>query len=245
MNKKLLFGIRGFLGKSDPGIVSYLILVFAFTVLTAGAGLIAALLHLGAGDRTEAAVSKYRKAVEIAEHPSAHTDAELNGAIKDFQVSLAETVRQTPGANTSLGPFTRFIPLEGRAVQSTAANSDTFPLTIFNQTNSTGKECGAKPVTISVKVDGKSIGSVKPGAAISTTVTKGTHLVVACAPAPFGCPSGNVPVPKYANIYFFWVCRQGLKPLDPVPAMRPEPWGIPGFDSSMMDIIFADPPVVE
>lgn len=242
MNKNLL--TRGFFRKSDPGVVSYLILVFAFTVLTAGAGLIGALLHLGAGDKTQSAVSKYRKAVDIAENPSAHTDAELNGAIKDFQRSLAETVRETPGANTTLGPFTKFIPLEGRAVQNTASNSDTFPLTIFNQTNTTGKECGAKPVTISVKVDGVGIGSVKPGAAISKSVTKGTHVVVACAPEPFGCPSGNVPVPKYTYIYFFWVCRQGVNPMDPVPAWSPGA-EIPGFDSSMMNIIFADPPVVE
>ena len=234
-----------FFRQSDPGVVSYLILVFAFTVLTAGAGLIAALLHLGAGDKTQAAVSKYRKAVEIAENPNAHSDAELNGAIKDFQNSLAETVRQTPGANTSLGPFVKFIPLEGKGNQDTASQSDTFPLTVFNQTHNTGKECGAKPVTITVAVDGRNVGSVKPGGAVSTNVRKGTHVVRACAPAPFGCISLNVPVPKYTYVYFYWVCRQGLKPLDPVPAAEPGVWEIPGFDSSMMDVIFADPPAIE
>lgn len=241
MNKKAVSVLKFFRG-SDAGIVGYLVLVFAFTVLTAGAGLIAALLHLGAGDRTQDAVSKYRKAVEIAENPALHTDAELNGAIKDMQVSLAETVRQTPGANTSLGPFTRFIPLEGRATQNTANKSESFPLTIFNQTNTTGKECGAKPMTFTLKVDGRGLGSVAPGHAVSTSVPKGNHFVIACAPAPFGCPSLTVPVPKYTYVYFFWVCRQGLKPIDPAGGVSLGAWEIPGFDPGMMDVIFADPP---
>src|SRR5687767_2032822 len=97
--------------QSQAGVVSYLILVFAFTVLTAGAGLIGALLRLGGGEDTQSAVSKYRKAVEIAENPNLHTDAELNGAIKDFQKSLAEAVQSTPGANTSLGPMLQILPV--------------------------------------------------------------------------------------------------------------------------------------
>lgn len=228
--------------QSQAGVVSFLVLVYASTVLTAGAGLIGGLSRLGAGDKTLDAVAKYRKALDISSNPNVHTDVELNTAIKDFQKSLATAVQNTPGANSTLAPYSKFIPLQGRTTKNTAGKSESFPLTVFNYTHNTGKECGAVPVTIKVTVDGKTLGSVAPGKAITTNVPKGNHVVNACGKAPFNCVGLTLAVPKYTFVYFYWVCRQGLNPIDPQPAVEPVQMEIPGFDPALMDVVFADPP---
>ena len=240
MNKK----IKTFFSKQDRGSVSYVLLVYAFTVLTAGGGVLGALQKIGAGDITKDALAKYRAAVAISENPGPHTDPELNAAIKQFQAALSRAVQDTPNAPESLKQFVAFIPQDGRATQNTSSLSDSFPLTLFNQTDTTGRECGVPAVTLTGKVDGKNVGTFAPGKSVTTRVSKGTHRIQACGKAPWNCIEGDVPVPKYTFVYFYWGCRQSLNPMDPVPAFEPV-LELGGISVGMLEVAFSAPPEIK
>jgi hypothetical protein len=243
MNIKLAFFKRFRI--HDPGFVSYTLMVYMLTVLTSSAGMMASLKKLGASPETlEAITAKYRAVVKIVENPGPYTDMQANAALKDFRTALGQGIANTPGANAKLGPYnSRFVTTAGNSTRTTVNNSDSFPFTVLNNTNNTGKECGAKPVTITVKIDGANVGAVAPGKSVTRNVGKGVHKVVACFPSPFGCAEASFQVPKYTFIYVIWVCRPGLKPIDPAIGM--EPVAAELFDPAALDVVFGEPPVIQ
>lgn len=179
------------------------------TALLAACGalvsLVGILYSLGFSDDAREYQRIHREAIEAAQDPSS-TPTELNGHLTAVRNAVSQAADKAPLTNT-VKPWLIFgVRQNTTIIQNTVKNSDVHPLTVLNLTNSTGKDCGAKPVTVDVSVDGGRLGSVGPGRAISTEVSPGNHTVVGCFPSPYGCPSVSISVPKNTTVSFFWVC---------------------------------------
>lgn len=183
-------------------------LLAACAALSAAIGIV---YSLGFSDDAREYQRIHRQAMEAASDPTS-TPVELNGHLNAVRNALSKAASSAP-PTTTVKPWLAFdARVNPNAMQTAASKSNEQPLTVFNLTDRTGRECGAKPVAIAVTVDGRGLGAVRPGGVVSTVVSRGSHTVVGCFPSGGGCPAVKIVVPKQTAANFFWICRSSYLP---------------------------------